>query len=104
MFLLLSLIYVIGWFSNDCRKTNTKVIASMKFMTVANSVMNQLEFPTISHNLFKAQEKSQVQGVIDFGFASYWLKTWHRIFEPITHVITFDSYLKTAFNLQVLKV
>jgi len=27
----------------------------------------------------KAREKSRVQGAIGFGFASHWLKNWHKI-------------------------
>ena len=63
--------------------------------------MNQSEFLTISRILFKVREKSRVQGVIDFGLASHWLKNWREIF-PFTErstsnrVIAFDSRLKTA--------
>ena len=70
--------------------------------TGANSAMNQYEFLAITCNLLKAREKSHVQGAIDFGFASSWLKNWHETFKPITkrsnrnHVMTFDSHLKTA--------
>ena len=31
-------------------------------------------------SLLKAREKSRVQGAIDFGFASHWLKNWRYIF------------------------
>ena len=36
--------------------------------------MNQSEFLAITRNLFKAWEKSRVQGAIGFGFASHRLK------------------------------
>ena len=70
--------------------------------TGANSAMNQSQFLAITCNLLKAQEKSRVHGAIGFGFASHWLKNWLESFKPIikrsngNHVITFDSYLKTA--------
>ena len=49
--------------------------------------------------------KNHAYIVIGFGFASHWLKNWRESFKPITkrsnrnHVITFDSYLKTALTL-----
>ena len=67
--------------------------------------MNQSEYLAITCDLLKAREKSRVQGVIDFGFASNWLKNLHKTFKPITkcsnhnRVITFDSHLKTAPKL-----
>ena len=70
--------------------------------TGANSAMNQSEFLAITCSSLKAREKSRVQGAIDFGFASDWLKNWRETLKPITkrsnrnHVITFDSHLKTA--------
>ena len=57
----------------------------------------QSEFLAISRNLLKAREKSRVQGVINFGLASHWLKNWREILTPITQrststsVIAFDS-------------
>jgi len=62
--------------------------------------MNQLEFQAITYKVFKAREKSRVQGAICF--ASYWLKNWREAFKPITErsnrnrVITYDIHLKTA--------
>ena len=46
--------------------------------------------------------------MVGFGFASHWLKNWHKIFKPVTEcrdhngVITFDSYLKTALSTVVI--
>ena len=60
--------------------------------------------------LVKAREKSRVHGAIGFSFASHWLKTWRRIFEPITkrsncnHVSTFDSHLKTALSWKIRNI
>ena len=60
--------------------------------------MHQAEFQGISCNLFKAREKSRVQGTI----ASHQLKKWREIFKPITErsnrnrIFTLDSHLKTA--------
>ena len=75
--------------------------------TRAGSAMNQSQFLEILCNSLQAQEKSRVQGAIGFGFASHWLKNWRESFHSVTkrsnrdHVITFDSYLKTAlFPLQ----
>ena len=88
-------------FSNDCQKTKTKVSTPTN-----HNRSRQRDEPitilAITCNSLKAREKSRVQGVIGFGFASHWLKNWHESFEPITkcsncnHVITFDSHLKTA--------
>ena len=70
--------------------------------TGADSVMNQLQFLAITCNSPEAWEKSRVRDAIGFGFASHWLKNWHKSFKPITtrnnrnHVITFNSHLKTA--------
>ena len=64
--------------------------------------MNQSQFLAIPCNSLKAREKSRVHGAIGFAFASHWLKNWRESFKPITklsnrnHVITFNSYLKTA--------
>ena len=64
--------------------------------------MNQSQFLAITCNSLEAREKSRVQGAICFGFDSHWLKNWRESFKPITkrsnrsHVITFDSHLKTA--------
>ena len=56
--------------------------------------MDQSEFLAITGNLFKAQEKSRVQGAIGFSFAAkpslpsfHWLKNWLEIFKPITERI-----------------
>ena len=68
-------------FSNDCRKTNTKVITATRG---ANSAMNQSEFLVITCNLFKGREKSRVQGAIGFAFPAHWLKNQREIFKPIT--------------------
>ena len=68
----------------------------------AGSAMNQSQFLAIICNLLKAREKSRLHGAIGFGFASHWLKNWRESFKPIikrsnrNHIITFDSYLKTA--------
>ena len=70
--------------------------------TGTNSSMNQAQFLAITRNSPEAREISRVHGAIGFGFASHWLKNWRESFKPITkrrnrnHVITFDSYLKTA--------
>ena len=62
-----------------------------------NKALTQPEFLTITGHFLKAREKSHVQGAIDFGFASHWLKNWREIFKPVTKrsnrncVIAFDS-------------
>ena len=72
--------------------------------TGAGTAMNQSQFLAIICNLLKVREKSRLHGAIGFGFASHWLKNWRESFKPIikrsnhNHVITFDSYLKTALN------
>ena len=56
----------------------------------------------MKYNFLKARQKSRIQGVLGFGFASHWLKNWREIFKPITKrsncVINFDSRLKTALT------
>ena len=60
--------------------------------------MNQSEFQAITYNLFKAREKSRVQGAIGFGFDSDWLKYWCGFLKPVTkrcnrnRVATFNSH------------
>jgi len=69
--------------------------------------MNQSQFLSINCNLLKAREKSRVHGAIGLGFASHWLQNWRKSFKPIikhskrSHVITFDSHLKTALSTLV---
>ena len=64
---------------------------------------------SITCNSLEARGKSRVHGAIGFGFASHWLKNWRESFKPITkrsnrnHVITFDSYLKTAIKISTEK-
>ena len=55
--------------------------------------------------LSKARENAADHGVINFSFASDWLKTWHESSGPITERskanavrITFDTQLKIARN------
>ena len=66
--------------------------------------MNQSEFIAITCNFLIAREKSRLQVVIGFGFASHWLKNWREIFRPITkhsnsnREITFDSHWKTVLS------
>ena len=70
--------------------------------------MNQSQFLAITCNSPEAREKSRVHSAIGFGFASHWLKNWRDSFKPISklgnrnHVITFDSYLKTALSLELI--
>ena len=67
--------------------------------------MNQSQFLEITCNSLGAREKSRVHGVVGFGFDSYRLKNLRKSFKPITkrsnrsHVITFDSHLKTVLFL-----
>ena len=76
--------------------------------TGAGSAMNQSQFLEITCNSLGAREKSRVHGVVGFGFDSYRLKNLRKSFKPITkrsnrsHVITFDSHLKTALFLILL--
>ena len=64
--------------------------------------MDQSEFLAITRDLFKAWEKSHLQGVIGLDFASHRLKIWHKIFKLITtpsncnRAITFNCHLKTV--------
>ena len=65
---------------------------------------NSQQLAVTCRNSLEAREKSRVHGAIGFCFDSHWLKNWRVSFKPITkrsnrnHVITFDSYLKTALN------
>ena len=97
------LILSVERFSNDGRKTKTKVITLTNYnRNGTNSAMNQSEFLVITCNSLEAREKSRVHGAVGFGFAYHWLKNWRESFQPITkrsnrnHVITFNSHLKSA--------
>ena len=92
-------------FSNDCRKTNTKII------TLTNHNSNKqhdepIRSPSNDMNLPKARGKSRLKAAIGFGFASHWLKNRCAIFKPITwrsnhnRAITFDSRLKNRSIIQ----
>ena len=90
-------------FSNDCRKTNSKVLLQ-PITTGANSAAKQSEFLAVTCNLLKGREKSRVQGAIGLGFAFHWLKNWRKIFKLITkrnncnRIINFDSHSKTDIS------
>ena len=68
--------------------------------------MNQSEFLAITCDLHKAREKSRVQDVTGFGFASHRLKNWQEILQSITmhcnynrsRVIACNSQLKTTLE------
>ena len=72
--------------------------------TGAGSAMNQSQFLAITLNSLEVREKSRLRGTIGFGFDSHGLKNRRESFKPITkrsnhnHIITFDSYLKTALK------
>ena len=90
-------------FSDDCLKIPIPEFLLRPITTGTNSAMNQSEFLAIIEDLFKAREKSRVQGAIGFGFASHWLKNWRNIFKPTTKrekcnrvSINFHSHLKTV--------
>ena len=98
-------LYGLERFSNDCRKTKTKLKQLLlPITTEADSAMNQSQFLAITCNSLEAREKSRVHGANGFGFDSHWLKNWRESFKPITkrsnrnHVITFDSHLKIALK------
>ena len=54
-------------FSNDLKNQYQPKLRPIT--TGANSASNQSEFLTVTCNLLKAREKSQVQGAVGFGFA-----------------------------------
>ena len=74
----------------------------------ANCAKNQSEFLAITRNLFKAREKSSVQGVIGFVFASHWLKNWREFFTAIkkrgnhNRIISFHSHFNTVLSLNLV--
>jgi len=55
-------------------------------ITTANSAINQSQFLAITFNLLKVREKWHVHGAIDFGFASHWLKNYHKSFSQSLRV------------------
>ena len=85
------------------KKTVPRLLLS-PITTRENSAINQLRFLEFTRNLLKARGKSHLQSVIDFGFASRWLKikNWRENFSSIikrsncNHIITVDSHLKIA--------
>ena len=60
-------------FSNECRKTKTKVI------TLANQKGRRQSSKPI-----KARENVHAGATIGFGLTSDWFKKWRENFEPIT--------------------
>ena len=62
----------------------------------------------INSNLFKEWGKLYRQGVVGFGFASHWLKNWHKTFKPnIKHtsynrVITQNKMVSETSNLLII--
>ena len=74
----------------------------------ANCANNQSEFLAIARNLFKAREKTSVQGAIGFVLASHWFKNWCEFFTAITkrdnhnRVISFDSLFNTVLSLNLV--
>ena len=74
---------VLERFSNECRKTKTKVI------TLANQKgqrhpINQSNLKVITRSRHKERENVHARATIGFGFTSDWLKNWRENFEPIT--------------------
>ena len=70
-------------FSNECRKTKTKVI------TLANQKGRRQSSKPIktrsnTRSQHKAQENVHARATIGFSFTSGWLKKWPENFEPIT--------------------
>ena len=66
--------------------------------TGANSAMNQSEFLVITCNSLKEQEKSRVQGAIDFGFASHWLKNSREYFKLSIAIAITYYFRQTSFE------
>ena len=97
---------IIEQFSNDCRKTKTKVIT----LTNHNRNKQRREPIRIPSNHLEVREESRVHGAVGFGFASHWLKNWCNSFKPITkrsncdHIVTFESHLKTALLIKLIIV
>ena len=56
-------------FSNDCRRTNTKVINPTNHNRSKQLAMNQSEFLAVACIMLQAREKSHVQGAVGFAFA-----------------------------------
>ena len=70
-------------FSNECRKTKTKVI------TLANKKGQRqsskpIKLEVITRSRHKARENVHARATIGFSFTSDWLKKWRENFEPIT--------------------
>ena len=67
--------------------------------TGTNSAMNQSQSLAITCNSFEAREKPRAHGAIGFGFASHWLKNWHKSFKPITkHSNRNHNYFRQSFE------
>ena len=58
-------------FSNECQKTDTKVIAPSNH-NKSKHHDESLRIPSNYCNLLKAREKSPIQGAACFGFAPHW--------------------------------
>ena len=70
-------------FSNECRKTKTKVIIPAN-QANTNYPMNQSDLEANTCNWCQARENASEQVAIGLSFTSDWLRKWREIFYPIT--------------------
>ena len=83
LILILMLTLMLERFSNECRKTKTKVITLANQKDGDNPV-NQSKLVVIIRSRHKARENVHARATIGFGFTSDWLKKWRENFEPIS--------------------
>ena len=75
---ILYLCILLEWFSNEYRKTKTKVITLIT--RDADNPMNELELKANTCSRRQARENACRQDTIGFGFTSDWLRKWRKIF------------------------
>ena len=88
----------------DFKRTVDKLIPKelrRPITTAANRAMNHWEFLAITCSLFKAREKSRVQGAISFSFASHVSFSHQRWTNRLTICAAYVNSGRTLFDLFV---
>ena len=101
---------VVERFSNECRKTKTKVIILANHKDIDNPV-NQSKLEANTCSRCKARENEHERVMIGFAFTSDWSRKKLEFFKPITKRsnakpkqkrITFDTQMKNYLNNELL--
>lgn len=92
-------------FSSDCRRTKTKVVATLAIAKHIENLMNQSQLKANECSRHEARENSSERFTIDLGFTSDWTTKWREVLKPIVWRsyakpkkgwMTFDTQVKTT--------